>query len=581
MLTDAVEEQPAAAPEEVTARALQLASDLALRYDIASLRPLIESCRNFSKEQTLNVAVFGRFKAGKSSFLNCLIRRDLLPVGVIPVTSVITEIGYGPKEKAWVRFEGGAVEEIPLGQVSEYVDENLNPENRKRVRLVTVELPSLEEFRGIRFVDTPGLESVLSHNTDVSREWLPNVGLAIVAVGVDPPLSQRDIDLIRELNLYTPKITLLLTKADLLDDRGLQQVTGYVRKQLDRYWDQTIPVYPYSILPGYEHLRREFEGALRQEAVARSSQHRRLILARKVDTLLGECAGYLSVGLKAAEAADSDRRQVRQRILGDRQALEDSRLALRLIVRHASMNLRAGYEKMLEPCEREIRARLLQEFAGRWPAWSGSFRQAVSAFEDWLTRSITAEITRISNQRRPEFLEPLDRTGRQLSQSLQDFRNRISERTMDALGIELRTTEVEIEPEIPRSPDIRIGRLFDREWEMISFLIPMPLVKGIVENHFRRRIADVVFKNLSRLASQWESRVNTALIQMEKEALRRLEDLVATLERLLTSAGEQAPLIRRDLEEAENLRRQIRQMTEDATITLNAPVGSATLPSRS
>jgi len=43
-------------------------------------------------------------------------------------------------------------------------------------------LPALARFRGIRFVDTPGLESVLSHNTDASLEWLPNAGLAIVAV---------------------------------------------------------------------------------------------------------------------------------------------------------------------------------------------------------------------------------------------------------------------------------------------------------------------------------------------------------------------------------------------------------------
>lgn len=546
---------PAAPKEpEIASRAIEFAAELARRYDIKSLRPILESCRNFAREDTLNVAIFGRFKAGKSSFLNCLIRRDLLPVGVIPVTSVVTEIGYGPVERAWVRYAGGAMEEIAMESVAEFVDESLNPENRKKVGLVRVELPTLEDFRNIRFVDTPGLESVLAHNTDASRDWLPNVGLAIVAVGVDPPLSQRDVELIRELNRYTPKITLLLTKADLLDARGLEQVEAYVRKQLSRYWGQAIPVYPYSIRPGFEHLREQFENALRQEAVARSGQQRAAILNRKLDTLLAECSGYLSVALKSAEAADSDRRQVRQKILGDKQGLEDTKLALRLIVRHVSTNLRTGYEKLLESREREIRTRLLDEFEDLWPQWHSSFRLAVASFEEWLSRAITSEITRLSNQHRNEFLEPLHRAGRQLSQTLQDFRNRISERTMEALGVPLRTTEVDIEPELPRSPDIRIGRLFDREWELISFLIPMPLVKGIVEKHFRRRIADVVFKNLSRLASQWEQKINPTLAAMEREALGRLEDLVATLERLLASAEQQAPAIRQDLEEAAGLR---------------------------
>jgi predicted GTPase len=123
-------------------------------------RVLLESCPFFADETTLNIAVFGRFEAGKSSFLNRLFACQLLSVGVIPVTSVVTAIEYGSWEKAEVRFLDGRVE-----------------------------LPSMERYRGIQFVDTPGLESVLEHNTDASLGWLPNVGLALVAVSVDPPAS--------------------------------------------------------------------------------------------------------------------------------------------------------------------------------------------------------------------------------------------------------------------------------------------------------------------------------------------------------------------------------------------------------
>jgi ABC-type transporter Mla subunit MlaD len=57
----------------------------------------------------------------------------------------------------------------------------------------------------------------------------------------------------------------------------------------------------------------------------------------------------------------------------------------------------------------------------------------------------------------------------------------------------------------------------------------------------------VVFKNLSRLASQWEKSVNTALDAMDKEAAGRLEDLIGTVERLIAGAGDKAPRIRDDL----------------------------------
>jgi|SRR5580692_5884439 hypothetical protein len=44
--------------------------ELCHRYQITSLDGFRESCATFAEEGTPNVAVLGRFKAGKSSFLN-------------------------------------------------------------------------------------------------------------------------------------------------------------------------------------------------------------------------------------------------------------------------------------------------------------------------------------------------------------------------------------------------------------------------------------------------------------------------------------------------------------------------------
>ena len=81
--------QPDTAPDtpEMVHDAIGTVEDLCKRHQISALDDLLESCRVFAQEETLNVAVLGRFKAGKSSFLNHLLDRPLLPVGVIPVTS--------------------------------------------------------------------------------------------------------------------------------------------------------------------------------------------------------------------------------------------------------------------------------------------------------------------------------------------------------------------------------------------------------------------------------------------------------------------------------------------------------------
>jgi len=81
----------------------------------------------------------------------------------------------------------------------------------------------------------------------------------------------------------------------------------------------------------------------------------------------------------------------------------------------------------------------------------------------------------------------------------------------------------------------------------------MSLLQGAVKRHFERRVADVVFMNLSRLASQWEDLVGAALRILEKDSLERLDTLIDTVEKLIASAGPDAPRIREDLKRLDAL----------------------------
>lgn len=537
--------------------ALQVVGNLCERHQINALGDFLQSCRAFAQEETLNIAVLGRFKAGKSSFFNHLLGRQLLPVGVVPVTSVVTEVQWGPEERAGIQYAGGRMEYVPPARLDEFVSEDKNPENAKRVERVCVELPSMNRYRGIRFVDTPGLESVFEHNTEASLEWLPNVGLALVAVGVDPPLSQNDVQLIRNLSRFTPNISLLLTKMDLLNEAERTQVVQFVRSQLARYWKEAVPVFPYSISPGFEHLRTAIDDSLLSHACSEPSAQREAILRHKVDSLLTECADYLNIALKAAKVADAEREDLRARAIGRVETLDDARLALKLIVRHAVGNTRAKFEAFLRDDELPIRRRLADSLDHEFPAWASSLSAASGRFEVWLRASLTSEVAELSIRHRNEFLEPLGRTSRQLEQSLQDFRNRLSERLLEALGVPLRTNEVELRAKEPASPDVLVGRIFDHNWELLSWLIPMKLVRRAVLNHFHRKVTYLVFANISRLVAQWEETVNAALVSLEKESTRRLDGLIGTIETLIASAVEKTPEIRRDLARIDQVRRDL------------------------
>ena len=90
--------------------ALTLGSETVERYGLSSLHSFLASCRSALAQQDITVAIVGRFKAGKSSFINHFIGRPILAVGVVPVTTVITEIRFGPIGEGRSSFPGRTAE---------------------------------------------------------------------------------------------------------------------------------------------------------------------------------------------------------------------------------------------------------------------------------------------------------------------------------------------------------------------------------------------------------------------------------------------------------------------------------------
>ncbi len=77
----------------------------------------------------LEVAVVGEFKWGKSSLINALVGRAVLPVGVLPLTAVPTVLEQG-EEGLVVEDADGHQDQHRLDRLAEFVIEEANPGNR-------------------------------------------------------------------------------------------------------------------------------------------------------------------------------------------------------------------------------------------------------------------------------------------------------------------------------------------------------------------------------------------------------------------------------------------------------------------
>jgi GTPase Era involved in 16S rRNA processing len=521
--------------------AISLAANAIEQFQLTDLRPLLRTVERQAEKRGLNLAVFGRFKAGKSSFLNHVISRELLPVGVVPVTSVITQISFGEEESAFaVLQDGRGTQTVLPAEIVAYISEAENPENRKSVECVSITLPQLRRFAGVTFVDTPGLESTFSQNTEASISWSPNVDLALVVVAVDPPLTQQDVALIERLQRFTPNISILLSKVDTLDRASQREVLRFVKDRLAAKFPGGLPVFPFSIRAGYEQLREQFEREYLLEAAKQFEQHRAESLTRKLQTLFEGILGYLQLALKSADAAEGRREQFRARALGSESTLADHKLQLKLLAKYAVAASRPLIERQLKKTALpQVQQRLAERFAAEFPQWPGSFAKVLARFEDWLAAELNAELSVISNAEHDAFEEPLRDARRQFQNGLQAFRDRLSEESLCTFGIRLRTTEVDIEVQRPSVPDISVGKIFDRNWELLSGIIPLLLFRRAIERQFRKTIEDKVVRNFSRLASQWEEAISSAIHNAEQEAERRLDEFVLTVRRTLCELDRQ------------------------------------------
>lgn len=123
-------------------------------------RERIDGLRERPAADRIRVLVAGEAKRGKSTIVNALLGRDVLPTGVTPVTAVATVVRHGTPERLTARFADGRREDRGLEELPALVTERGNPGNRLGLSNVTVHLDAELPARGVEIVDTPGTGSV-------------------------------------------------------------------------------------------------------------------------------------------------------------------------------------------------------------------------------------------------------------------------------------------------------------------------------------------------------------------------------------------------------------------------------------
>jgi predicted GTPase len=195
------------------------------REQVAALKDRLDAAR-------LRVLVAGEAKRGKSTLINALLSRDVLPAGVTPLTAVATTVRYGDDPHVTARYEDGHEEKLALDALPGLVTERGNPGNRRHIMDVTVYLDVPLLMGGLELVDTPGTGSVFDRDTRAAHEALNAMDAAVFVLSADPPVSAAERDLYAKVAALSVTTFTVLNKADHLDDASLAEATAFTRRVL-------------------------------------------------------------------------------------------------------------------------------------------------------------------------------------------------------------------------------------------------------------------------------------------------------------------------------------------------------------
>ncbi len=535
-----------------------LLADLSGLADGPRSAPVDELAARWSSAR-LRVMLVGEAKRGKSTVGNALLGRPVLPAGALPLTAVATTVRSGEAERIEIGFLDGRTATGALDDLATYVTESGNPHNRAGVREVVVHLPTPFLHPRAELVDTPGVGSVLAHNTEAAVAARRSVDVAVLVLSADPPITADERELLRELDGQAARTFVVLNKIDQLDEADRPATERFTRQVVSSVLGE-VAVFPVSARQALRAVLDGDDTGWHTSGMAdfRTELSSRLDRAWQEDLAAGVAA---AAGRVAGELVDEAAVQVRtHELLGAREeqrvvafgaavdrlgrAGEDAAAAADAILARCRRDMDADASAVLEPLTAAVWADL-----DRVDAQIDGDSASAGEFETAGWAAITDAVVRVVGDWRASWSARLSsavgEAAERLGQLLDDAVAQVRAAAVDSLGVDL-TAPAPV-PAVPDSAGFSFDVTPDIGWTQpvssaLRRRLPGRLGRTRMRRYLREEAARLVDKHIGRARSDFQTgltRIRADLRRSAVDACRdRQEQLAGAVRLARRSAGD-------------------------------------------
>lgn len=178
------------------------------------------------QKDVFSVVVLGEFSRGKSTFINALLGKSLLPMDVLPETALVQTLIYAKEPSMEIVYQDGTVKSAELSETYlKQFSAQQKEENRKNIKSIRIGYPSEFFNNQVMFVDTPGVSDLDEQRAEITYGFLPQADMVVFLLDATSPLKKTEKEFIekRVLPQGIQQIIFIVNKYDNLDEEELEE----------------------------------------------------------------------------------------------------------------------------------------------------------------------------------------------------------------------------------------------------------------------------------------------------------------------------------------------------------------------